>query len=326
MDRDNRWDRIREAYRLYTQAEGVRADDPEAALQGAYQKGETDEFVRPVFLLDAEGPRRGTVADGDGIVFFNFRADRAREITRAFTQKDFDPFPRERQPERLSYVCMTLYDETFDLPVAFLPVYLEDVVGAVVSERGRVQLRIAETEKYAHVTYFLNGGREEPFPGEERRLIPSPREVPTYDQKPEMSAPEVTEEALDRIRSGRYDLVVLNFANMDMGGHTGDLEAAVNAVETVDGCVEKIVTLMRERGETLLITADHGNAEQMVDEKGGPHTAHTTNAVPLILVDDRFRGATLRSGGKLGDIAPTILELMKIPQPESMTGISLLVS
>lgn len=324
MDRDNRWDRIREAYRLYTLGEGVRAEDPETALESAYGREETDEFVRPVFLAGTEGAGRGIVDDGDGLVFFNFRADRAREITRAFTEPSFEPFERQRHPEGLHYVCMTLYDETFGLPVAYPPVHLEDVLGAVVSERGLQQLRIAETEKYAHVTYFLNGGREEPFPGEDRCLIPSPREVPTYDRKPEMSAREVTEEVLGRIRSDRYALVVLNFANMDMVGHTGDMAAAVKAVETVDGCVEQIARLLRERGEPLLITADHGNAEQMMDGAGGPHTAHTTNVVPLILVDERHREAALRSGGKLGDIAPTILALMAIQQPSSMTGVSLL--
>ena len=324
MDRDNRWDRIQEAYRLYTLGEGIRAGDPEAALESAYQKGETDEFVRPIFCSETTGPGRGCAADGDGILFFNFRADRAREITRAFTQPDFESFPRQRCHDRRDYVCMTLYDETFDLPVAYPPIHLEDVLGAVVSDRGLFQLRIAETEKYAHVTYFLNGGREEPFPGEDRCLIPSPREVPTYDHKPEMSAQEVTKEVLDRIRSDRYDLVVLNFANMDMVGHTGDLTAAVKAVETVDECVEKIAALMRERGETLLIAADHGNAEQMVDASGEPHTAHTTNAVPLILVDDRIQDVALRRGGKLGDIAPTLLEMMGIPPPAAMTGASLL--
>jgi 2,3-bisphosphoglycerate-independent phosphoglycerate mutase len=219
---------------------------------------------------------------------------------------------------------MTLYDETFSLPVAFPPLHLERILGETVSRAGCRQLRIAETEKYAHVTYFFNGGEERPFPGEDRCLVPSPREVATYDEKPEMSAPEVTAEVLSRIDGNRYDLIVLNFANMDMVGHTGVLAAALKAVEAVDRCLQPIVDRMKERGEPLIVTADHGNAERMRDGSGSPHTAHTTNPVPLVLVDDRFKGASLREGGCLADIAPTILALMGLEQPEEMTGISLL--
>ena len=323
MDRDKRWERIEKAYRLFTAGDGTRETDPVAAIKNAYAREETDEFVKPIVMTDGSGEPLGRVSDGDGVIFFNFRADRAREITRALTDTSFDFFNRDPMPQLCGYVCMTLYDETYDLPKAFPPVFLEDILGEVISRRGMKQLRIAETEKYAHVTYFFNGGEEKPFPSEDRCLIPSPRDIPTYDHKPEMSAPEVTEEVLSRIQSGSYDFIVLNFANMDMVGHTGVLEAAVKACETVDTCVGKIIAQLKQVNGVALVTADHGNAEKMADENGSTFTAHTVNPVPLILVDDNRKDAPLRSG-ILADIAPTILQLMGVDQPEKMTGESLL--
>jgi len=322
MDRDKRWDRTERAFRLYTRGEGVREDDPAAAVQNAYARGETDEFVQPVVIVD--GGEAARIEDGDGVIFFNFRADRARQITRAFTDPEFVEFPRDPLPSIAGWVCMTLYDETFDLPVAFSPQHLDRILGQVLSERGFAQLRIAETEKYAHVTYFFNGGEETPFEGEDRRLIPSPRDVPTYDHKPEMSAHEVTDEVLSRIESAKYDVIVLNFANMDMVGHTGVFAAAIEACQTVDACVGRIVSRVQKRGGAVLVTADHGNADQMVDDNGKPHTAHTLHEVPFILVDDRRKDAKLRDDGALADIAPTLLELLGIEQPEEMTGRSLI--
>ena len=323
MDRDKRWDRIQEAYRLYTQGIGTSALDPVEAVKAAYQRGETDEFVKPIVLRDAAGNASGTIQDGDGVIFFNFRADRAREITRALTDPDFDGFKRDRCPQLSAYVGMTLFDESFNLPAAFPPKHLENILGAIISGHGLHQLRIAETEKYAHVTYFFNGGEEKPLPLEDRCLIPSPRDVSTYDQKPEMSAREVTTEVLKRIAAKTYDLIVLNFANMDMVGHTGVLEAAVQACETVDRCVGQIVELVTSQGGVAIITADHGNSEKMKEANGKPHTAHTLNPVPLILVDDTRKNRELREG-VLADIAPTILQIMGIKQPRDMTGRSLL--
>ncbi len=324
MDRDTRWERVERAYRLYTRGEGTPAADPVSAVERAYAAGETDEFVRPSTITNADGEPVGTVGDGDGIIFFNFRADRAREITRAFTAAEFPHFDRSPRPELAGYVCMTAYDAEFDLPVAFPPVRMDGLFGGAVADAGLRQLRIAETEKYAHVTYFFNGGEETPFPDEDRCLIPSPREVETYDEKPEMSAPAVTEEILNRIASDRYDLIVLNFANMDMVGHTGVLEAAVRACETVDACVGRIVPAVLDWGGALLITADHGNAEMMIAADGGAHTAHTTNPVPCILVDPSRASARLRDGGGLGDVAPTLLALLGINPPPEMTGKPLL--
>jgi 2,3-bisphosphoglycerate-independent phosphoglycerate mutase len=324
MDRDKRWDRVEKAHRLYTAGEGRTATDAAAAMADAYAKNETDEFINPTAIVDDKGRPVGLVSDSDGIIFFNFRADRAREITRALTDPTFDGFDRQTTPVLSRFVCMTLYDENFSLPVAFPPLSMQGLLGEVISQAGMHQLRIAETEKYAHVTYFFNGGEETPFGGEDRCLIPSPREVATYDLKPSMSAPAVTDEVLKRIESQRYDLIVLNFANMDMVGHTGDMEAAVEACETVDRSVGRIVEAVQARGGVLLITADHGNAETMLDDDGKVHTAHTTNPVALILVDDRRRNGRLREG-ILGDIAPTILEIMGITKPEQMTGRSLLV-
>jgi 2,3-bisphosphoglycerate-independent phosphoglycerate mutase len=263
------------------------------------------------------------IGDHDGIIFFNFRADRARELTRTFTQPDFAGFSRPQMPKLSAFVCMSEYDETFALPVAFPSECYPDLLGTVISRAGLKQLRIAETEKYAHVTFFFNGGDETPCPGEDRVLIPSPKEVATYDQKPAMSAREVTDEVVRRIGSGAYALIVLNYANPDMVGHTGILPAAIAAMETVDACMGRVVEAVLASGGIALVTADHGNCEQMSDREGSPHTAHTANLVPLILVDPERRGAKLREG-ILADIAPTILELMGLSKPPAMSGRSLL--
>ncbi|MBA4366131.1 MAG: 2,3-bisphosphoglycerate-independent phosphoglycerate mutase [Desulfobacterium sp.] len=319
MDRDTRWDRTQKAYQLYTQSQGLKEADPVQAVKNAYSRGETDEFVQPI-VINPEG----TISDDDCIIFFNFRADRARQITRAFTDPEFNSFKRDVCPRIANYVCMTLYDEKFKLPLAFPPHHLEGLLGEVVSKQGLSQLRIAETEKYAHVTYFFNGGEEKPFPGEDRCLIPSPREVETYDKKPEMSASPVGDEVVSRIQSGRYDLIVLNFANMDMVGHTGVIPAAIKACEAVDENMKKVVTAIQAFGGTALITADHGNAEKMLDDNGHPHTAHTVNPVPLIIVNEEMKNIKLRPG-ILGDIAPTILDIMGIAKPKQMTGKSLIL-
>lgn len=325
MDRDTRWGRTEQAYRLYTQGAGLKAQDPVTAVADAYTRGESDEFVKPIILTDESDQPLALVADGDAVMVFNFRADRVRQITRAFHESDFSGFQRQTKPQLGGYLCMTLYDEGFELPMAFPPVHLEAILGEIVSAQGLTQLRIAETEKYAHVTYFFNGGEEEPFSGEDRCLVPSPRDVPTYDHKPQMSALAVTEEVLTRIAADQYDLMVLNFANMDMVGHTGKLEAAITACETVDQCVGQIVDAILAKGGALLITADHGNAETMIQADGSVHTAHTTNPVHLVYVNDQQNTAQLRPG-VLGDIAPTILDIMQIEQPEQMTGRSLIKS
>lgn len=326
MDRDTRWDRTRKAYDMLVGGNGIPETDPVEAVINAYQRGETDEFVQPVVIVDAEKHPLAMVRNGDGMIFFNFRADRARQITRAFTDPGFDQFQRGDNPKLCEFACMTVYDETFDLPAAFPPVHLKDILGEVISNNGLIQLRIAETEKYAHVTYFFNGGEEISFPLEDRCLIPSPRDVTTYDEKPQMSAPEVTREVISRLNTNRYDLIVLNYANMDMVGHTGVIEAAVSACEALDACVGEVVDTVLNKDGTILITADHGNADKMINENGHPYTAHTLNMVPFILVDEKFRQARLRSGGALCDIAPTILDIMAIPKPDLMTGNSLIVS
>ncbi|ACH40766.1 phosphoglycerate mutase, 2,3-bisphosphoglycerate-independent [Citrifermentans bemidjiense Bem] len=323
MDRDNRWDRVEQAYRAIVSGVGKPYPSAAAAIEQSYQGGVNDEFVLPSVIMQGGAPV-GRLGDGDGFIFFNFRSDRAREITRAFTDPGFDGFKREEWPKLASYVCMTSYDETFGLPVAFGNEELVNIFPEVISNAGLTQLRIAETEKYAHVTFFFNGGRENPFPGEDRALIPSPKEVATYDQKPEMSAYLVTEELLKRLDEDKYDVVILNFANADMVGHTGILPAAVKAVEAVDECVGKLVAKVREKGGIALITADHGNAEMMKDEQGGPHTAHTCEMAPVVLVDDSRKGAKLRKG-VLADLAPTMLELLGLQQPSEMGGKSLLV-
>jgi len=326
MDRDNRWERVQQAWRLmvdgtaeYAAVDGVRA------VRAAYQRGETDEFIKPTLITDNDAPV-ATIDDGDSLLFFNFRADRARQMLHAFIDRGFDRFTMGKRPKLADCVTFTQYDAAFDLPVVFPSQSLTRILGEEVSRQGLRQLRIAETEKYAHVTYFFNGGNEEPFPLEERALIPSTKEVATYDLKPEMSAYQVTEELLGRLDRQRYDLVVLNFANGDMVGHTGVLAAAVRACEAVDECVGRLVGRFTAEGGVVLITADHGNAEMMVDpETGGPFTAHTCNPVPLVLVADKYKGRQLRSGGALKDIAPTILALLGVAQPAEMTGKSLLL-
>jgi 2,3-bisphosphoglycerate-independent phosphoglycerate mutase len=322
MDRDNRWERVEKAYAAMVYGEGAALASAAEIIERSYSAGVDDEFVIPSVIM-ADGAPVGQVRDGDGFIFFNFRSDRAREITRALTDPAFKGFKRRILPRLASYVCMTAYDETFGLPVAFASEDLKNILGETLSKAGLKQLRIAETEKYAHVTFFFNGGNEVPFPGEERCLIPSPKDVPTYDKKPEMSAYLVTDELLRRLDSDRYDVIVLNFANADMVGHTGMLAAAVQAIEAVDDCVGRLVEKVLSLGGRVIITADHGNAEVMADEHGGPHTAHTTDRVPLILVDDVRKGVALRAG-ILADIAPTMLEILGLPQPVEMTGRSLI--
>lgn len=319
MDRDNRWERVEQAYNAMVLGQGKQAASAGEAIQASYADNVTDEFVLPTVISPA-----ATINDGDGIIFFNFRSDRAREITRSLTFTDFDGFQRQRVPQLAGYVCMTEYDATFGLPIAYAQQELTNLLGGVLAEAGMKQLRIAETEKYAHVTFFFNGGVEAPFSNEDRALIPSPKEVDTYDQKPEMSAYLVADELVKRLEQDLYDVIVLNFANCDMVGHTGILPAAIRAVEAVDACAGRVVEKVRQLGGSVLITADHGNAEQMVDENGEPYTAHTCNPVWLILVDDSRKGAVLKEGGKLADIAPTMLKLLGMAQPKEMTGESLL--
>jgi 2,3-bisphosphoglycerate-independent phosphoglycerate mutase len=318
MDRDKRWERVEKAYRCLTDGVGLCAITAKEAVENGYVRGENDEFLQPT-LVD----RDGLVQDGDSIIFFNFRPDRAREITRAFVDKDFQGFAQK--PIRVCYTCMTQYDATLNVPIAFPAQNLDDTLGEVVGRASLHQLRIAETEKYAHVTYFFNGGKEEPNPGEDRALIPSPK-VATYDLMPEMSAILVRDEVIARIDSGKYDLIVLNFANPDMVGHTGIFEAAVKAVEVVDGCVGAVVDEIVKKGGAVLLTADHGNAEKMIDlTSGQPHTAHTTNPVPFTLIINDGQKYSLREDGILADIAPTALQLMHIPQPKAMSGKSLII-
>lgn len=321
MDRDNRWERTDRAYAAYVSGQGVRARSAMAAIEASYAADTGDEFVEPTVLEDASGQPLGLISDGDGVVFFNFRPDRARQITRAFLGAA--PDDHARPPVSVHYVCMTRYDDSLKAVIAFPPEMVDNPIGQVVAEAGQHQLRIAETEKYAHVTYFFNGGREVVFPNEDRVLVPSPK-VATYDLQPEMSADAVTDELLARLADGSpYALVVLNFANPDMVGHTGVLDATEKALQVVDRCIGRIVDRVRALGGITLITADHGNAEQMIDEDGGPLTAHTLNPVHLILVDESRRSATLRDG-IFADVAPTILGLMGLAVPAEMTGQSLL--
>ncbi|MBI3267399.1 MAG: 2,3-bisphosphoglycerate-independent phosphoglycerate mutase [Planctomycetes bacterium] len=324
MDRDQRWERVQVAYDALTLGTGVAAADPLAALRASYERGETDEFVKPIVATGADGSPLGRIADGDAVIFFNFRADRAREMTRAFLDDALDRFPRKARP-RVNWATMTQYDEALQCPAAFQPTVQERLLADILAEAGLRQFRTAETEKYAHVTYFFNGGEEKAWPGEERLLIPSPK-VATYDLQPEMSAPAVGRAVVEAVEGGRHDVVVVNFANPDMLGHTGILGAAVKALETVDACVGGIVDAALGRGGAVLITADHGNCEQMIDyDTGAPHTYHTSNPVPFHLVSRDHRGATLRAGGSLRDVAPTLLHLLDLPAPAAMEGRSLLV-
>ena len=317
MDRDKRWDRIESSYNAMVCGEGVQDPDPIHAVEASYAAGVTDEFVKPVVCVPD-----GKICSGDSVIFMNFRPDRAREMTYALTQSDFDGFRRKVVAQDLHYVCTTRYDEKrTDLPLTCPPEELHDTLGEIVSAHGLRQLRIAETEKYAHVTFFFNGGTETQYPGEDRVLIPSPREFPTYDLVPEMSAVKVKDELVARIRTGAYDMIVCNFANCDMVGHTGVMPAAIQAVECVDRCLGEVVAAAEEMGYTLLVTADHGNADRMVEPDGSTNTAHTTNLVPLVLVG---RELPLRAQGRLSDIAPTMLELMHIEPKPAMTGESLI--
>lgn len=321
MDRDQRWDRVEKAYRAMVNRDGLAAPSAAEAIARAYERGETDEFVQPTVVA---GCGDCGLQNGDGAIFFNFRPDRARQLTRVFVDAGFDGFARSGGQKQLVFATLTQYDESLDVPVAYRPQYLKQTLGEVFSSHGYRQLRIAETEKYAHVTFFFSGGEEKPFPGEERILVPSPK-VATYDLQPEMSALEVTERVVAEIKAAKYDLIILNYANGDMVGHTGKLEAAVKAVGTVDECVGRVAAAMRDRGGVTLITADHGNAEQMVDPvTGESYTAHTTNEVPLVLVSEAHKGQALQAG-RLCDLAPTILDLVGVPQPAEMTGRSLLV-
>lgn len=323
MDRDKRWDRVEKAYNCLTEGAGDKAPAALEAIRSSYKEKITDEFVLPT-AIDGVVPE-GLIRDGDGVIFFNFRADRARELTRALTQEDFKEFPRKRRLHLATYTTMTRYDETFKMPVAYAPREIRRIVGEVASQAGIRQLRIAETEKYAHVTYFFNGGEEKEFPGEERILIPSPKDVATYDLKPEMSARPVTEALIKYLRQQDVGLVIANYANADMVGHTGNFEASVKAVEVIDECLGKVVDAALSKKSKIIITADHGNIEQLIDyDTGMPHTAHTTNLVPVILVDEERKKCRLNDGTGI-DIAPTLLQLLKLPQPKEMTGRSLII-
>lgn len=325
MDRDRRWERTELAYRAMVYGEGVMANSPVEAIDIGYEREETDEFIKPTVITDDHKQPLAKISDGDSLIFINFRPDRARQITRAFVDDDFTGFDRGPGRPKVYFVCMTVYDKTIDAQVAFPPTQLVNTLGEWLAKQEYRQLRLAETEKYAHVTFFFNGGVEAPNPNEDRVLIPSPK-VATYDLAPEMSANEVTGAFLENLNSGKYQVFITNFANPDMVGHTGDLEATKAAIETVDKCIGKIVSAVLAKSGTVLITADHGNAEKMKDEHGGPFTAHTTDPVPLILADDHLKGTSLRKDGSLQDISPTILDILGLPKPQEMTGESLLVS
>lgn len=317
MDRDNRWERVQLAYNAIVLGEGEKASSAVEAIENSYHDEKTDEFVIPC-VIEEDGHPTATIKNGDSVVFFNFRPDRARELTRAINDKEFAGFKRETL--NLTFVTMTQYDKTLEgVNIAFKPQTLVNTLGEYVSSKGLKQLRIAETEKYAHVTFFFNGGVEKENPGEERKVIPSPK-VATYDLKPEMSAYEVTDELLNRLDQDKYDMIILNFANPDMVGHTGVVKAAVKAIEAVDECLGKIVDKVLEKDGTVFITADHGNAETEIDfSTGNPFTAHTTNPVPFVWVSNNINGRTLKSG-KLADIAPTMLNVMNLEVPKEMTG------
>ncbi len=321
MDRDNNWDRIEKAYNLMTLGEAqYQAADAVAGLDAAYERGEDDEFVATT-VITGDGEAPATINDGDAVLFMNFRADRARQMTHAFVDDDFSGFERRQRPKLADFVMLTEYEANIDTSCAYPPQGLPNVLGEYVSRLGKKQLRIAETEKYAHVTFFFNGGREEPFEGEDRVLVPSPK-VATYDLQPEMSAPEVTDRLVERINSGEYDLVICNYANCDMVGHSGDIQAAMKSAEAVDESVGRVLEALRSNGGQALVTSDHGNADQMRDEQTGQaHTAHTTVPVPLVYFGPE--DVSLSDGGALCDIAPSLLTLMHLEQPQEMTGHSL---
>lgn len=332
MDRDNRWERIEKAYRAMVHGDAeAKFTDPIAAIRSSYEKGVTDEFVIPAVITTAPeqgkpAAPRGMIRDDDAVIFFNFRADRARQTTRALVEPGFDKFPDPSRPKNLTFVAMTQYEKTWPwLRYLIAPEKLEHILANVFADLEYKNLRVAETEKYAHVTYFFNGGVEKPFPGEERVLVPSPK-VPTYDLKPEMSAAGIADAVVKAVEKGDFDAIIMNFANADMVGHSGKLEAAIKAVETVDECLGRIYQTLRPRGGAWIITADHGNAETMIDPvTGGPHTYHTTNPVPFVLVSDDSR-AQLQSGGSLRDISPTLLGVLGDTEPKEMTGRDLRVS
>lgn len=338
MDRDRRWERIAKAFNAMVSGsgEGGRYVDAVQGVRDSYNRGVTDEFIMPFVCVDNRGEALATIRDEDTCICFNFRADRVRQITRALARnsglngqggrdlpgaEDLDAaIPRERVPKNLTYVCMTRYDKNFSLPVVVPPESLDNILANVLGQMNLKNLRVAETEKYAHVTYFFNGGVEQPFPGEERLLVPSPK-VATYDLKPEMSAQGIADAVVKAVEQGSFDVLVVNFANADMVGHSGKIEPTVKAVEVVDACLGQIETAVRRKGGAMLITADHGNAEMMIDPAtGGPHTAHTTNPVPFIVVSENSRQFTLKPDGSLRDISPTILGMLGIPQPKEMTG------
>jgi 2,3-bisphosphoglycerate-independent phosphoglycerate mutase len=332
MDRDNRWERIEKAYRAMVHGDAEsRSSDPIAVMRASYERDVTDEFVLPAVITTEARPGepavpRGVIRDDDAVIFFNFRADRARQITRALVEPGFDEFSDPARPRRLAFVAMTQYEKTWPwLRYILGPEKLEHILANVFADLHLSNLRVAETEKYAHVTYFFNGGVEKPFGGEERVLVPSPK-VPTYDLKPEMSAAGVADAVIHAIEKGRFDAIIMNFANADMVGHSGKLEPAIKAVETVDACLGQIFQALRSRGGAWIITADHGNAETMIDPAtGDPHTYHTTNPVPFVLVSEDA-GTRLHSGGSLRDIAPTLLGVLGFPEPNEMTGRDLRVA
>ncbi|CAN5835477.1 2,3-bisphosphoglycerate-independent phosphoglycerate mutase [soil metagenome] len=319
MDRDKRWERTQRAYDLLVHGQGERATDPLDAITRAYQRGQTDEFIESIVIVGAGGEPLGTIKDEDAVIFFNFRPDRARQLTRALAVAGFNEFPVPTR-RKMDFVCFTLYDRTFPLAIAFAPHEHQSVLAEVWANVGVRNFRLAETEKYAHVTYFFNGGVEKEYPSERRLLVPSPR-IATYDLQPRMSAFKVTDQMLRGIEDDQTDVFVINFANPDMVGHTGQLDKTIEACQYVDTCLGWITKAVRRAGGLTLITADHGNAEQMINpETGEPHTAHTTNPVPLHLIDEASRGLKLRDGGALEDVAPTLLGLLGIPQPKEMTG------
>ncbi len=343
MDRDRRWERIAKAYGalVFGEAEGDKYTDAVQGVKDAYNNGITDEFIIPFVRTDAKGQPLSTIRDDDSCICFNFRADRVREITRALTRnsglndqagrdlpgaEDLDAtIPRDRVPKNLHYVCMTQYDKKFSLPVVIPPESLDNILANVMGESNMRNLRVAETEKYAHVTYFFNGGVEQPFPGEERTVVPSPK-VATYDLKPEMSAAGIADTVVRAVEDGTFDVLIVNFANADMVGHSGKIEPTIKAVETVDACLGRIELAVRAKSGAMLITADHGNAEMMIDPAtGGPHTAHTSNPVPFIVMAENAKQFTLKSGGSLRDISPTILGMLELPEPTEMTGSDLRV-
>lgn len=328
MDRDNNWDRVEKAYDMLTLGEGEKTDDPAATVEKSYENGVTDEFLKPIKVYE-NGKPVGLLEEGDSVICFNFRPDRAREITRAVSQKVFtvpkgNAFNRKTGWLHPVYVCFTVYDAAFDdVDIAFPKTVLNNTLGEYLAKLGKKQLRIAETEKYAHVTFFFNGGVESPNEGEVRDLIPSPK-VATYDLQPEMSAFEVTDKVLEELESGEFDVMILNFANCDMVGHTGVIPAAVKAVHTVDECVKRVTDKILEMGGAAILTADHGNADKLLSEDGSPFTAHTTNPVPVVLVSEKYKKASLRKDGILADLAPTLLTVMGVPVPKEMTGKSLI--